>query len=191
MAAPLNRRLLTLDDWCALPEDSEGRTELAQGVLMMSPRPRPVHSRAILRMASQLNDQMPLDLEALQEVEVILDSGPRPTVRAPDITVSRAVEDAPRFDADDILIAIEFLSPGSRRLDMTVKRHEYETAQIPHYWIVDLEESSLTALRLVDGRYLGETSRGEFTCSDPFAFHADLAALGTRRRPAPDVPPAG
>jgi hypothetical protein len=37
-----------------------------------------------------------------------------------------------------VLVAIEVVSPGSRRMDTVTKRSEYVEAEIEHYWIVEL-----------------------------------------------------
>jgi Uma2 family endonuclease len=37
----------------------------------------------------------------------------------------------------DVVLVIEFVSPGSRGTDHAMKLHEYATAGIEHYWIVD------------------------------------------------------
>jgi Uma2 family endonuclease len=53
-----------------------------------------------------------------------------------------------------VLLAVEILSPSSRRTDRVMKADEYAEADILHYWIVDPDPPvSLTALRLVDGTY--------------------------------------
>ncbi|WP_425315232.1 Uma2 family endonuclease [Tsukamurella pseudospumae] len=41
--------------------------------------------------------------------------------------------------ADEVIIVVEILAPGTRLLDRVTKRSEYATAGIPHYWIVDLD----------------------------------------------------
>lgn len=37
-----------------------------------------------------------------------------------------------------MIVAVEVLSPGSRRRDVLTKRDEYAAAGIPTYWIIDL-----------------------------------------------------
>jgi len=41
--------------------------------------------------------------------------------------------------AGDVLVVVEIVSAGSRRLDHVVKRGEYADAGIGHYWIIDLD----------------------------------------------------
>ncbi len=54
----------------------------------------------------------------------------------------------------DILVAVEILSEGTRRVDRIMKFSEYADAGIPQYWIVDLgSPTTLLAYVLVDGHY--------------------------------------
>jgi Uma2 family endonuclease len=88
--------------------------------------------------------------------EVLLTYEPL-TIRAPDVIVisSELVDsDEPRCDASDVLLAVEILSTGTRRVDRVLKFSEYAEAGIPQYWIVDLDDpTSLLAYVLVDGSY--------------------------------------
>jgi Uma2 family endonuclease len=177
--------LLTLEEWEALPVDEGLRLEVAEGVLMMSPRPVSWHQKAAMRIGYRLDEQLPAHLTALTEVEVLVARDPL-TVRVPDAVVTRTdlyETNPPRYAAADVLLAVEVLSDGTRRIDRVLKPSEYAEAGIPRYWIVDLgEPASLLAYVLVDGHY--ELS-GEYTGTAELdvAGHAvatDLAAL-TRR----------
>ena len=158
MMEPLSvpRHLLTLEDWEALPEDNGFRLELAEGVLMMSPRPVPWHQHAVTKLTSGITAQLPDNLIALAEVEVVLIDAPL-TIRAPDVTItSTAVFEGnpPRYRATDVSLVVEVLSEGTRRVDRVLKSSEYADAGIGQYWIVDLDApTTLTAYVLVDGEY--------------------------------------
>ncbi|QBS41903.1 Uma2 family endonuclease [Nocardia sp. CS682] len=149
--------LLTLEDWIALPEDNSRSYELVEGVLVVSPRPVSMHQRAIWRLAAQLEPQLPPTHGVLTEAEVLIDAGPPPTIRVPDVlAVPAAGIDAniPRWDAADVLLAVEILSIGSKRTDRVTKFAEYAEAGIQYYWLIDLDEpTSLTAHHLIDGDY--------------------------------------
>ena len=85
-------------------------------------------------------------------------SDPPPTVRVPDVVVTtdRAVAAQTRraIRATDVLLAVEVLSDGTRRVDRVLKFSEYADAGIPQYWIVDLgTRTTLLAYTLVDGDY--------------------------------------
>jgi Uma2 family endonuclease len=178
--------LLTLDEWEALPEDSTHRFELVEGVLLVAPRPTSLHQLVLIELGSELNRQLPADLTALPEVEVLVDAGPPPTLRVPDLAVVStlsAQSNLARFDAADVLLAVEILSPGTRRTDRVLKAAEYAEAGILHYWLVDLDPPvSLAALRLADGAYQPDTvTDGAVELTSIGPVQLDLPALASRR----------
>jgi Uma2 family endonuclease len=151
-------RLLTVAEYLDIGEVEPGYTELAEGRLLMSPSGVWRHARALLKLWQALETQLPPHLATTTEIDVDLQLAPAEapgTVRRPDVVVVHrdAVE---RIDpaggvlrASDVVLAIEVLSPGSRRLDRVLKRAEYADAGIPHYWIIDLDEPvSLVACHL-------------------------------------------
>ena len=85
--------------------------------------------------------------------------------------------------AAEVQLAVEVVSPGSRRLDTIVKRDEYADAGIPHYWVVDLGEPgdpvTLTAHHLAGafGYAAAGSVTGLFTATAPFRARVDLGAL--------------
>jgi Uma2 family endonuclease len=112
--------LLTLAEWEALPEDASRGYELVEGVLLVVPGPTPLHQLAMLRLGAELHlgaeldRQLPDDLTVLPDVEVLVEAGPIPTVRAPDMVVvpsTRAEQNPPQLTAADILLTIEIVSP--------------------------------------------------------------------------------
>ena len=56
--------------------------------------------------------------------------------------------------SDSLILAVEVLSPSTRRKDLFLKRSKYEDAGVESYWIVDPEGPSILALELVDGHYV-------------------------------------
>lgn len=62
------------------------------------------------------------------------------------------------YSAADALLAVEVLSPGTRRVDLVMIRSEYADAGIPHYWIVDLGVSTLEALAFSGDGYESVTA---------------------------------
>ena len=84
------------------------------------------------------------------------------------------------MDGPDVLVAIEVVSPGSRRPDTVTKRSEYAEAAIQHYWIVELGPPvTLTALRLAGefGYQESPAVTRTFTTSVPVPLPLDLDAL--------------
>jgi Uma2 family endonuclease len=156
-------RQLTLADWEAIPQDEQFRLELVEGVLSIMQRPLSLHQRAVVRLTSTLDQQIPPFITAVAEIDVVVAERPL-TVRIPDVVVAReaVIETNPsRVAAADVLLVVEILSDGTRKVDRILKFAEYAEAGIPQYWIVDLDvPASLRAFTLVGGAY--ELS-GEFT----------------------------
>ncbi|MCO1657378.1 Uma2 family endonuclease [Pseudonocardia humida] len=180
---------LTVADYMALPEEPASRLELQEGSVVMSPRPTFRHQKCINELYTQLRDQVSDDLDLASEVEVDLrlvpDTHPG-TVRVPDLVVVRSAA-VDRLDAeggalrpDEVVLAVEILSPGSRRTDSIIKHSEYADAGIGHYWIIDRTDGpSLTACHLGGefGYVDAEPVKGVFETDSPFPARVDLAAL--------------
>ena len=85
----------------------------------------------------------------------------------------------PQTPAGKVLLAVETISPGSRRKNTLVKPLEYAEAGIGYYWVVDLDAPpSITAYTLV-----GAATRNRrpvtavFETVVPFRLRFDLRAL--------------
>ncbi|HET9256526.1 MAG TPA: Uma2 family endonuclease, partial [Pseudonocardiaceae bacterium] len=87
--------------------------QLVEGVLLVVPRPTPLHQRAMWKLCHQTEGQLPDELTVLPDVEVLVESGEPPTVRAPGVTITRAAANPSRLEAADVLVAIEIISPGT------------------------------------------------------------------------------
>ena len=89
--------------------------------------------------------------EPVASLDVALDDR---TVLQPDLLVARTSD----FTARDLptapLLAVEILSPSTRRVDLTLKRSRFEAAGCPSYWAVDPDEPSVTVWELQSGRYV-------------------------------------
>ncbi|MDN5861674.1 MAG: Uma2 family endonuclease [Pseudonocardia sp.] len=182
MAMPLDRDLMTLEEFDALPEDEPARYELQEGVLVMSPRPNRKHSRATGRLYAQITAQLPPELECLIDFEVVVQADHPATLRAPDLLVVPTDGAEQRIRATDALLAIEIISPGSRNVDLHLKPFEYADAGIPHYWVVDLDPPapSITVFGLGapgDGYRESQTATGELVVAEPFPLRIDIDAL--------------
>ncbi|WP_199429010.1 Uma2 family endonuclease [Qaidamihabitans albus] len=178
--------LLTLEEWADLPQDESLRYELVEGVLSVVPRPAPLHQRVMYRLTFQLNGQLPDELEAVQDTEIVVEAAHPATVRAPDVVVThtRVVEANPaRLDATDVVLAVEIISPGTKRTDQVTKFAEYAEAGIEHYWLIDLDSPlTVTAYQLIDGEYeIIADSEEPFTVTAPVELKIDPATLATRR----------
>jgi Uma2 family endonuclease len=181
--------LLTIAEYAALGETEHGYTELIEGRLIMSPSPVPDHNIAILELAIALRPSLPDEFEVLQDMDVDLElaSADEPgTCRRPDlIVVNRQARKRVRAEgglirASDVLVAVEVVSPSSKRIDHVHKRQDYADAGIQNYWIIDIDEPiSLTACRLTDefGYLDDQVAAGTFRTEVPFPVEIDLGRL--------------
>jgi Uma2 family endonuclease len=177
--ADLPRGLLSLEQWDALDVDRTRRWELGEGNLIVSPRPRLEHQRISRRLTRLLEDHLPDGLEAVPEIEVTTRAAFPPSVRAPDIVV---VPDRvfalrlTRVPAEDVVLVVEIVSAGSRAADHVMKLHEYATAGIANYWIVD-PDAPLPD-RFLAYRLDGETYRRLTVCDGERVQVGEPAAMG-------------
>jgi len=157
----------TVDDLDQLPDDGL-RYELLDGILLVSPAPTRRHQRAVWQLGLLLQATCPPELEVLVAP---LDWRPdRKTSLQPDVLVlgNRALTSTA---AESMILAVEVLSPSSRRKDAIYKRSKYEDEGVASSWIVDPEAPSVLALELVNGRYeiVGEARGDEpVTLQKPF-----------------------
>jgi Uma2 family endonuclease len=146
--------LLDLAEWDALAPVEDRRLELAEGVLQVSPRPSSRHQLVTWQLVAALDAAVRPAWRAVPEVELTVDAADPPTVRIPDVAVIRAHAVGPRsrFESLEVLVVVEVLSPGSRRLDRITKLAEYADAGIGHYLVVEPGPPVvLTEFGLVDG----------------------------------------
>jgi Uma2 family endonuclease len=180
---------LTVADYLALPEDSESRFELQEGNLVMSPRPVPDHQAAGFQLGHQIQMSLPEHLQIAPDVDIDLGLVPEDqpgTVRAPDLAIvlrtgmQRVRTRRELLRASDVVLAIEIISPNSRRTDSVFKHSEYADAGIGHYWIIDLDDGpGLTACHLAGefGYVDAQPVKGVFETATPFPVRIDLGRL--------------
>lgn len=167
----------TVEDLRALPDDGL-QYELADGVLLVSPSPRPAHQRALVRILSALLAACPPELEVFPAP---LDF--QPTNRRslqPDLLVVRKEDVGELAIERPLLLAVEILSPSTRAKDLLVKRALYEDSGVAAMWVVDLDVPSITGWELHDGRWSDERrASGDevFTADLPFPVAVRPAAL--------------
>ncbi|WP_344335347.1 Uma2 family endonuclease [Kitasatospora putterlickiae] len=127
------------EDLDRLPQ-APSHTELIDGALvfMMSPQ-RSWHSRAVTGLTAVLEDLVPDGFLAEREMTIRLDGRNRPE---PDVVVVGVEYDQDRtyFDASDVTLVVEVVSPESAHRDRVVKLRKYAEAGIPHYWLIEEED---------------------------------------------------
>lgn len=113
-------------------------TELIDGSLVFVSPQRTFHSLAIDLLVSGLRRQTPEHLRVRREMTITLDVRQRPE---PDLMVVRASAvtgmNQVTFHPEDVLLAIEVVSPDSEVRDRERKPELYARAGIQHYWMVE------------------------------------------------------
>ena len=130
------------------------RYEIINGVLYVTPSPKPVHQRVSKRLQRQLEDYFE-SREAGEvfnaPVDVILD---RHDIVVPDLVIvtdpaqvtDRAIEGSP-------MLLVEILSPSTSARDRTLKARRYAEKGVRHYWIVDGHQRTLDCYHLRNEAY--------------------------------------
>jgi Uma2 family endonuclease len=150
-------RALTRADLEDMPDDGH-RYELIDGALIVTPSPMRRHQGAVGELYFRLRASCPADLQVLvAPFDVVLADD---TVVQPDLLVARRADFTERDLPVAPLLAVEILSPSTRRIDLMLKRSRYEAAGCPSYWVVDPDVPSIIAWQLRDGVYalVGEVS---------------------------------
>lgn len=156
-AAP---KLATYDDLLRLPEDV--RAEVIGGGLSVLPSPRPRHAKvqgALRRFLGGPYDdddgfggpggwwiflEVDVQLSVHDIVRPDLSGWRRSRLPKPDV---RPITTTPDW-------CCEILSPSNPRHDLITKRRLYAKCGVPHYWLVDPDARTLTALVLRGGEWV-------------------------------------
>ncbi|MEO8030467.1 MAG: Uma2 family endonuclease [Gemmatimonadota bacterium] len=134
---PIAAPRYTVDQVRGFPDDGQ-RYELLDGVLLVTPSPRPLHQLIAMSLGTQLH--IALTTTGLAKVVLTgdVEIGER-TLLIPDILVYPA-----RYQADttwklirEWWLAVEILSPSSRVYDREFKRQAYQAIGVQETWIVD------------------------------------------------------
>ncbi|MDT0573499.1 Uma2 family endonuclease [Streptomyces sp. DSM 3412] len=111
-------------------------TEIVEGSIVMNPV-RPFHGKTILRVATDLEEQLPPDWALVSDVAFPFDDA---NEFCPDIAVIPAeaeAENRSAYPADLIEFVAEVVSPESIRRDYEIKPRWYASRGITHYVILD------------------------------------------------------
>lgn len=131
--------------------DERLRWELLDGELVMAPAPRPAHHQVVAALYDRLRPAIRnRAVLYFAPVDLYLDER---TVLQPDLVVVDRAQVGEEGLHGAPLLAVEVLSPSSRRNDLVTKLEILQRAGCPHYWVVDPACATLWAWRLVEGRY--------------------------------------
>ncbi|MGW4501048.1 Uma2 family endonuclease [Micromonospora sp. NPDC004336] len=138
----------TLEDLLNLPDDAP-RVELVDGVIQVTPSPTLGHQDISLLLAHWLLRHAPGHLRVAQAVGVALNTN---TSRQPDVLLRNVdvPSDRSLLRPEDVVLAVEIVSPGTRRTDRFAKPGEYAAAGIPFYWRIEQDPVHVYAYRRGD-----------------------------------------
>jgi Uma2 family endonuclease len=145
MAMPLYKVPTTADELADLPSDGN-RYEIIDGELFVTPAPAKRHQWALARLLTRL-------LPFVDSIGLALFVAPT-DVRAsantqvePDVFVLPRQRDIARgpnwLPMHQLLLAVEVLSPSTRRVDSGKKRTLYLSQGVAEYWIVDVDARAI------------------------------------------------
>jgi len=173
------RRKSTLDEFWAIPEH-ERFHELIAGEIIPKANPSGEHGDAQGGIIAAIRPPFqrssgggggPGGWWILPEVEILLD-GPeivRPDIsgwrrdRCPQRPTGTPVRQRPDW-------VCEVVSPSKPNHDTVKKLHLYHRSALPHYWLVDPQNATLTVMRWTSDRYvtLLRAERGATVRPEPF-----------------------
>ncbi|MFI6289432.1 Uma2 family endonuclease [Streptomyces sp. NPDC051018] len=171
--------------------DLPPHTELIDGSLVFRSPQRKFHARMMYLLESSLLAQIPDHLDVDREMTIKLDLHNRPE---PDILVYRAEADTGPgqtwYAPEDVVLAVEVVSPDSQARDREVKPRKYAAAGIPHLWRVE-ENDGLPIVYVYELDPSTESyvpngiHHDRLKLTAPFDIDIDLTAVN-RRRPRGD-----
>lgn len=142
------------DDVADLPDDGP-RYEVVDGRLWPMTPPTVLHDVVCRRLFRQLDRQLPSGWEATIYSGLRLGTDGR----IPDVGIVRADVPVRRRQVgsppEQWLLAVEVVSPSSRKNDRFFKPIEYAQAGVPAYWRIETDpEVFIVVHELVDGAYV-------------------------------------
>ena len=147
---------LTVQDYLNIPEEDENRYELINGELYMAPAPSWEHQESSGNLYSILRAFVLANLlgrVVYSPIDMFLSDG---DVFQPDI-VFISNERLGIIHSDGIHgapdLVIEVLSPGTERIDRTLKSERYEMFEVSEYWQANPIAKTILVLRARDGAF--------------------------------------
>ncbi|BEL11288.1 Uma2 family endonuclease [Actinoplanes sichuanensis] len=163
----------TLEDILDLPDDAP-RVELRDGVMILVPSPTIGHQTIGNLLWLWFRQHAPEQFLAATAVGVAISA--RDSFE-PDVVLLRQpiVNSHHYFLPDQVEIAVEIVSPGTKRRDRMEKPPGYEAAGIRHFWRIEQDPLHVFAYDLVGGRYeLVGDSDTELVLSAPFEIRLPI-----------------
>jgi Uma2 family endonuclease len=174
----------TTDDLDSLPDDGL-RRELLDGALLMSPSPTRLHQTIAGRLMVALEASCPAEWDVTQAVEIRIS---RKRAFIPDVLVARldaAVHNPSWYLPEDVVLAVEIVSPGSTSMDRWLKPGAYAEAGIPFFWRVEIEGGLTVHAHRLDPSSVAyeetDVFTKELTVTEPWPITLSLPTLLPRQ----------
>jgi len=168
---------MSADEYCALGETLD-RTELIDGVVVMSPSPQPRHQQMVQRLFRQIDSFLdPIGGMTFLDTDVRLASSHvyRPDVVAYAAGRLAAIPDRLAIPPD---LVVEVLSPATAAYDLITKRDDYERFGVGEYWVVDPRTATVRCWRRAGARLVEALPEGDrVLCAALPGFTLDLTPL--------------
>lgn len=177
------REPITAEQYDSWPEELCRDIEIVDGMVVVSPRASFQHNMLAAKIITELDAAGRPHWRASGDFDLRVRDIPLLN-RCPDAAVARAaaITTYP-IRAQDVLLAVEIVSPGSESTDRSFKPLEYAQAGIEHYWRIEgvgrdvpvvhtyrLDEASRTYMAT-------EVFNGLVKASVPFPVEIDLREI--------------
>ena len=173
----------TVDHLDALPDDGV-RRELLDGVLVVSPTPTDIHQIIAMRLGVALEDSCPPHYQVTLGVAVRFD---RRNNLIPDVLVAtdEAAQRGSHYYAPrEVVLAVEIVSPSSKKMDRILKPTAFAAARVPHYWRIETEGGLEVHSYKIDpeGKVyrLVESFRDDIDLAEPWPIKIPIARITPR-----------
>jgi Uma2 family endonuclease len=176
---PLRQSLAayTVEDVLALPGDAP-RVELRDGVMIVVPSPTFDHQDIQFLLQRWLRDNTPGDFRVSAGVGVAVELNQ--TFEPDVLLVRRDVNGGSHYAmADQVVLAVEIVSPGTKRRDRIEKPADYAAADIPFFWRIEQNPVHVYAYELATiGSYtLVADSDTELILERPFKIRLPIGDI--------------
>ncbi len=150
---------MTADEFMSLPDDGHFY-ELLEGIVVMSPSPKPIHQQVAVEIVRQLATYLLTHQvgRVFSEIDVQIGEGLTggDLVYRPEAIFVlgerlAAMRDKIVGPPDMVL---EIISQGSRQYDTRTKKDDYERFGVREYWLADPERKLITFYRLEQGKFV-------------------------------------
>lgn len=141
----------TADDLDRIP-DLPPHTELIDGSLVFVSPQKYFHMTVLYLLEHALRTLAPKSMRVCREMNVTLgqDNCPEPDLSVVHAGAARIGPNRTRFDAADVMLAVEVVSPESRTRDRKRKPQLYAEAGIPHFWLVEQGEGDRPVVQVFE-----------------------------------------